>query len=106
MGAFSTISTILNGSPSLNSNGVQTIRQGTFTSGATTCTMPVGNLSSKDLVQVIPIESVTNFLTPIEIVASRTVSNAGQGVVTVGFQDGSAGPAATQKMWVIVRRNT
>lgn len=106
MGAFSSISTILNGTPSPYGKGTTTIRQGTFTSAAATCTMPVGNLSSTDFVQVIPIESVSSFLTPIEIVASRTTSNDGQGVVTVGFQDGSTGPAATQKMWVIVFRNT
>lgn len=106
MGAFSSISTILNGAPSPYGKGTATIREGTFTTSAATCTMPVGNLDSTDIVEVVAVQAVTSFVTPIEIKASRTTSNTGQGVVTIGFEDGSTGPAATQVMQVRVFRNT
>ena len=106
MGAFSSISTILNGSPGPYGKGTMTIREGTFTSAAASCTMPVGNLSSNDLVEVRAVQAVTGFVTPIEVKASRTTSNTGGGVVTVAFEDGSTGPASTQVMQVAVYRNT
>ena len=106
MGAFSSITTILNGDPSPYGKGTCTIREGTFTTSAASCTMPVGNLSSNDLVEVVAIQSVTSYVTPIEVKASRTTSNTGQGVVTVAFEDGSTSPNSTQKMQVRVFRNT
>jgi hypothetical protein len=102
MGALATITNVTptGVQNSIGANGAVTVHQGTFTSGATTCTCPVGDLTAQDLVLVQPVQATGSFTKPyVEILASRTTGS--QGVVTVGFQDGSAGPAATQIIRII-----
>lgn len=97
MGALSSITNVTptGAQNSIGANGAVTLHQGTFTSGATTCTCPVGDLTAQDIVIVQAVQAVSLFTKPYcEILGSRTTGS--QGVVTVGFQDGSAGPAATQ----------
>jgi hypothetical protein len=106
MGALSSISTILNGTPSPHGKGTVTIREATFPVSTTNGTVPFGNLSSNDLVEVYPVQAVTGFKGFCEVKASRTVSNAGAGVVTISTIDGQQGPASTCLLQVIVRRNT
>jgi len=106
MANLSSISTILDGSPGPYGKGTMTVRQGTFPISSDSATCPVGNLSNDDLVEVFPVQSVASHVAFCEVKASRTTSNAGQGIVTIKPIDGSTTPASTILLEVHVYRNT
>lgn len=77
---------------SIAANGQIIVTRGTFPTTAATATVPVGDLSSADIVLVHTTEAKASHTIPIvEVVASRTVG--AQGVVTIGTQDGSNTPS-------------
>ena len=105
MANLASITYIHNGTPGpygLNT----TIAEGTYPISSASATCPVGNLSSSDFVEVIPTQSVASHVAFCEVKASRTTSNAGQGVVTIKPIDASTSPASTITLQVRVYRNT
>lgn len=106
MADLTSISTILNGAPSPYGKGTVTIREGTYPISSTSATCPVGNLSTDDLVEIVPVQAVASHVPFCEIKASRTTSNAGVGIVVIKPIDASTSPASTVLLQVRVFRNT
>jgi hypothetical protein len=103
--AITSITFTQTGLPNQSGKGTVTIARATYPASTANATMTIGNISTLDMVEVYPIQAVTGCKGLIEIKASRTASNAGQGVITIGNIDGTTGASATVNFEVRIYRN-
>jgi hypothetical protein len=103
--AITNVSVRQSGLPNQSGKGTVTIIDFTYPATTANATLNVGNISSYDLVDVYPVQAVTGSIGIIEIKASRTASNQGQGSIVVGYPDGVTGPAATMNCEAVIYRN-
>jgi hypothetical protein len=106
MATLLTPTIICSGTPGPHGKGVVTRVRATWPTNTTECTVPVGNLSAYDLVEILPQQAVTGNLGFTHVLASDTVSNEGRGLVDIKRVDGTQGPAGTTIFEVVVYRNT
>ncbi len=96
---------IQNGLPNQNGKGTVSVGRGTYPASTASAVLTVGNLGTNDQVEVKATQPVTGLKGLCEIIASRTNSSQGQGIVTIGNIDGSTGPSVTFTFEIIVYRN-
>ena len=105
LGNYSNLVIIQNGSPSPFGHGNGFVCEFTFPVTATQVLVPVGNLSSKDSVEVRPVQAVASSTDFCYDRTGSTFSNAGQGIASIQTLTG-ANSAGAQILQLRVFRTT